>query len=42
MTNEQTLSHEQFEKYLKGTTTVGISCKDGIVLASDSTATMGN
>ena len=38
---EQTLSHEQVEKYLKGTTTVGISCKDGIVLASDSRATMG-
>lgn len=38
---EQNLSHEQVEKYLKGTTTVGLSCKDGVVLASDSRATMG-
>ncbi len=38
---EQNLSHEQVEKYLKGTTTVGIVCKDGVVMASDSRATMG-
>lgn len=29
------------KNYLKGTTTVGISCKDGIVLASEKRATMG-
>ncbi|HIK00615.1 TPA: archaeal proteasome endopeptidase complex subunit beta [archaeon] len=41
MADDKTLSHEQVEKYLKGTTTVGIVCKDGVVLASDSRATMG-
>lgn len=30
------------EKYLKGTTTVGVVCTDGIVLASEQRATMGN
>jgi proteasome beta subunit len=29
------------EKYLKGTTTVGFTCTDGVVMASDSRATMG-
>jgi proteasome beta subunit len=28
-------------KYLEGTTTVGLVCKDGVVLATDSRATMG-
>lgn len=30
------------DKYLKGTTTLGFVCKDGVVLASDSRATMGH
>jgi proteasome beta subunit len=30
------------ENYLKGTTTVGIMCKDGVVLAADKRATAGN
>lgn len=30
------------DKYLKGTTTVGIVCTDGIVLASEQRATMGH
>jgi proteasome beta subunit len=30
------------ENYLKGTTTVGILCKDGVVLAADKRATAGN
>jgi proteasome beta subunit len=30
------------EHYLKGTTTVGILCKDGVVLAADKRATAGN
>jgi len=29
-------------EYLKGTTTVGVVCTDGIVLASEQRATMGN
>jgi len=28
-------------KYLKGTTTVGLACRDGVVFATDSRATMG-
>ncbi len=32
---------EKAKEYMKGTTTVGIACKDGIVLASDTRATMG-
>ncbi|MEE8403319.1 MAG: archaeal proteasome endopeptidase complex subunit beta [Candidatus Hydrothermarchaeaceae archaeon] len=28
-------------EYMKGTTTIGITCKDGVVLASDTRATMG-
>ena len=30
------------KKYLKGTTTVGIQCKDGVVLGADMRATAGN
>lgn len=30
------------ENYKKGTTTVGINCKDGIILASEQRATMGH
>ena len=30
------------DKVVKGTTTVGITCKDGIVFASERRATMGN
>ncbi|MDD3041842.1 MAG: archaeal proteasome endopeptidase complex subunit beta [Methanosarcinaceae archaeon] len=30
------------DKYLKGTTTVGVVCTDGIVFASEQRATMGN
>lgn len=30
------------DKYLKGTTTVGVVCTDGVVLASEQRATMGN
>jgi proteasome beta subunit len=30
------------DKYFKGTTTVGVVCTDGIVLASEQRATMGN
>jgi len=41
MADDKTLSHEQIEKYLKGTTTVGIVAKDGVVFASDTRATMG-
>lgn len=32
---------EKAREYMKGTTTVGITCKDGVVLASDTRATMG-
>jgi|TARA_B100001964_G_C14189006_1_gene580090 proteasome beta subunit len=32
---------EKAEKYMKGTTTVGLTCKDGTVLVSDKRATMG-
>jgi len=30
------------ENYLKGTTTIGLMCKDGVVLAADKRATAGN
>jgi len=30
------------ENTLKGTTTIGILCKDGVVLAADKRATAGN
>ena len=32
---------EKAKEYMKGTTTVGLVCKDGIVLLSDKRATMG-
>jgi len=35
------LEKKELEKYLKGTTTVGFVCSDGIIMASDSRATMG-
>ena len=31
-----------YMEYMKGTTTIGLICKDGIVLATDRRATMGN
>ena len=30
------------DKILEGTTTVGITCKDGVVFASERRASMGN
>ena len=30
------------DDHYKGTTTIGIVCKDGVVLASESRVTMGN
>lgn len=33
---------EKTKEYLKGTTTVGLACKDGVVLISDKRATMGS
>ena len=33
---------DKIKEYMKGTTTVGITCKDGVVLASDTRATMGS
>ena len=41
MAKQETFDDEQLNKYLKGTTTVGIICKDGVVLGSDTRATMG-
>lgn len=35
-----TVEEEQLE-YLKGTTTVGLTCKDGVILATDTRATAG-
>jgi len=32
---------ERVKEHMKGTTTVGITCKEGVVLASDTRATMG-
>ncbi len=32
---------QKMNEYMKGTTTIGITCKDGVVLASDTRATMG-
>lgn len=34
-------SLEKMKEYMKGTTTVGLACKDGVVFASDKRATMG-
>jgi proteasome beta subunit len=33
---------EKAKEYLKGTTTVGLTCKDGVVLVTDRRATMGS
>ncbi len=33
---------EKAKQYLKGTTTVGLTCKDGVVLVTDRRATMGS
>ncbi|ABR55465.1 Proteasome endopeptidase complex [Methanococcus vannielii SB] len=33
---------EYHKEYMKGTTTVGLICEDGVVLATDKRATMGN
>ncbi|WP_018153659.1 MULTISPECIES: archaeal proteasome endopeptidase complex subunit beta [Methanothermococcus] len=33
---------EIYKQYMKGTTTVGLICDDGVVLATDKRATMGN
>lgn len=41
MATQETFDEEKLSKYLKGTTTVGIVCKDGVVLGSDTRATMG-
>lgn len=38
---EAPLTEEQLQKYLKGTTTLGFVCKDGVVLGSDTRSTMG-
>jgi len=35
------LEKKELEQYLKGTTTVGFVCSDGVIMASDSRATMG-
>ncbi len=36
------MSNDSVEKLvLKGTTTVGVVCKDGVILASDTRVTMG-
>ncbi len=35
------MDKKDLEKYLKGTTTVGFICQGGVVMASDSRATMG-
>ena len=32
---------EKMDKYMKGTTTVGLVCKDAVILAADHRATMG-
>jgi len=37
------ISNSEYHKeYMKGTTTVGLLCEDGVVLATDKRATMGN
>lgn len=33
--------HNTSDKVLKGTTTIGVVCNDGVVLATDTRATMG-
>ncbi|MCL5404656.1 MAG: archaeal proteasome endopeptidase complex subunit beta [Candidatus Marsarchaeota archaeon] len=34
------MDEKQFKRYMKGTTTVGIVCSDGVVIGADSRATM--
>ena len=34
--------NSESDKNMKGTTTVGFTCKDGVVLATETRATMGN
>ena len=36
------VSNDLYRECMKGTTTVGLICKDGVVLATDKRATMGN
>ena len=36
------ISKDIYNEHMKGTTTIGMICKDGIVLATDKRATMGN
>ncbi len=36
------MDFEGMKKYLKGTTTVGLACEDGVILVSDKRATMGS
>ena len=36
------MSNNLYMEYMKGTTTIGLICKDGVVLATDRRATMGN
>jgi len=36
------MSYIQDQLILKGTTTIGVVCKDGVILASDTRVTMGN
>ena len=31
----------EMEKYMKGTTTIGVVCSDGVVIGADTRATMG-
>ena len=35
------MDNADYSKYLKGTTTIGVVCSDGVVLAADMRATMG-
>ncbi|WP_421077096.1 archaeal proteasome endopeptidase complex subunit beta [Methanothermococcus sp. Ax23] len=35
-------TNDHYKEYMKGTTTIGMICKDGVVLATDKRATMGN
>ncbi|AEH06948.1 archaeal proteasome endopeptidase complex subunit beta [Methanothermococcus okinawensis] len=36
------INNDHYKEYMKGTTTIGMVCKDGVVLATDKRATMGN
>ena len=35
-------TNDHYKEYMKGSTTIGMICKDGVVLATDKRATMGN